>query len=164
VVIPIDILELVDKLEALVSAGWRVPFTVKTAVNENAFFDIIDQMRVAVPQQLQQANELLQQKEKVLAEATEEAERIVADAQEKAARLVDEHEILAAARAQAESIRAQAQRDAWVARKGADDYALSALSDLESRLGALLRTTSNGLATLKRRQTEADTEGAKKAS
>jgi regulator of protease activity HflC (stomatin/prohibitin superfamily) len=164
VVITIDILELVDRLETLVNAGWRIPFTVKTAIDESAFFDVIDQMRVSIPQEIKQANELLREREKVLAAAQEEAERILAQAQEKAARLLDEHEILAAARAEAESIKAQAQRDADNTRRGADEYAFSILSELESRLGTLLRTTSNGLAAIKRRQARADSETAEESS
>jgi hypothetical protein len=147
-----DILALVDRLEALVNDGWRIPFTVKTAVNENAFFDLIDQMRVSVPQELRRAEELLENREAVLAEARADGERILEEAREQALRLLDEHEIIAAARAEAERIKAQAEMDAEETRRGADDYALSILSELESRLSSLLRTTANGLTALKRRQ------------
>jgi len=163
VVITIDILTLVDRLEALVNEGWRIPFTVKTAINENRFFDLIDQMRVSIPQEVKQANELLQEREKVLAAATEEADRITEEAREKAARMLDEHEIAAAARAEAESIKAQAQQEAEEIRRGADDYAIGTLSDLESRLSSLLRTASNGLAALKRRQTQTVAENPEEA-
>jgi len=147
-----DILELADRLEALVSEGWRVPLSTKTAVDERAFFDIIDQMRVSIPQAVQQATELLQDREGVLAAATKNAEHIVEEARRTAASLLDEHDVLAAARAEAESIKAQAQREAQEIRKGADDYAIGVLSELESRLSSLLRTSSNGLAALKRRR------------
>lgn len=147
-----DILALVDGLEALVNEGWRIPFTVKTVINEVAFFEIIDQMRVAVPQELRRADELLENRESVMAAAAADAERIREEAREQAARLLDEHEIIAAARAEAERIRAQAQMDAEQARIDADEYALDVLSDLESRLSALLGTASKGLAFLKRRQ------------
>jgi len=148
----VDILTLVDRLEDIVNEGWRVPFTMKTVINESAFFDIIDQMRVSIPQELKQANELLEKKESVLAAAAADAEHILEEAREKAVRLLDEHELVAAARAEAEVIKAQAQREAEETRQGVDDYALGALSDLESRLSSLLRTTSNGLSALKRRQ------------
>jgi len=155
-VIIIDILEFVDRLETLASAGWRIPLTDKIGVEESALFDILDEMRVAIPQEIKQAQDLIQQKEQVLAEATTEAERIVEEARQRAARLVDEHELMAAARTEAEALRAQVQREAESVRAGANDYALGMLSDLESRLSSLLRTTSNGLATLKRRQAQAD--------
>jgi hypothetical protein len=147
-----DILALVDRLEALVNGGWRIPFTVKTAVDENVFFEIIDQMRVSIPQELRRADELLENRGAVLAEARADGERILDEAREQAVRLLDEHEILAAARAEAERLRAQAEMDAEESRRGADDYALSILSELESRLSSLLRTTANGLSALKRRQ------------
>ncbi len=151
-VITIDILELVDRLEALLNGGWRVPFTVKTVVDESGFFDIIDQLRVSIPQEMQQAKELLQNRERISAAAAEDAQHIVEEARGKAARLLDEHEIVAAARSEAQSIKAQAQLEAEGVRKGADDYAMSILSELETRLASLLRTASNGLASLKRRR------------
>lgn len=151
-------------MEALASAGWRIPLTTKIGVDESAFFDILDEMRVAIPQELKQAQDLVQQKEQVLAEATTEAERIVEEARQRAARLVDDHELMAAARAEAEASRAQVQREVESVRAGANDYALGMLSDLESRLSSLLRTTSNGLATLKRRQAQADSREPKSGS
>jgi hypothetical protein len=41
-----DILHLIDRLEALVTEGFHLPFTSNVIVNEDAFLDIIDQMRV----------------------------------------------------------------------------------------------------------------------
>jgi vacuolar-type H+-ATPase subunit H len=158
VVIAMDILALVDRLESLVNGGWRVPFTVRTVIDENVFFDIIDQMRVSIPQELKQANELLEERDRVLAAAAEDAERLIEEAREKAARLLDEHEITAAARAEAESIKAQAQREAEEFRKDADEYAMDALSELEARLSSLLKQTSNGLSALKRRYTQTGSE------
>ena len=149
-VITIEILALVDRLEKLVNEGWRVPLSTKTVIDENAVFDIIDQIRVSVPQEIKRANELLQEREKVLATASEEGERVIEQAREHALRLVDEHEIMAAARAEVEGIRAQARRETEEVRKGADDYAVGVLSDLESNLASLLQTTANGLAKLKK--------------
>jgi hypothetical protein len=147
-----DILTLVDRLESLVNDGWRVPFTVKTVINENEFFDVIDKMRVSVPEELRRADELLEKRDDVMAAAAADASRVLEQAREQVERLVDEHEIVAAARADAERIKAQAHLEAEEIRRGADDYALGILSELESRLSTLLRTTSNGLAALKRRR------------
>ena len=152
VVIIIEILALVDQLERLVNDGWRVPLSAKSVIDETAFFELIDQMRVSIPQEIKQANELLQKREKVLASAAEEAERIIERAREQATRLVDQHEIMAAARAEAEGIKAQARRETVEILKGADEYAIGVLSDLESNLASLLQTTANGLAKLKKEQ------------
>jgi cell division septum initiation protein DivIVA len=155
VVIIIEILALVDRLEKLVNDGWRVPLSAKTVIDENAFFELMDQMRVSIPQEVKRANELLQEREKVLASASEEAEQIIEGAREQAARLVDEHEIMAAARAEAEGIKAQARRETAEILKGADEYAIGVLGDLESNLASLLQTTANGLAKLKKEHSQA---------
>jgi len=154
-VIIIEILALVDRLEKLVNDGWRVPLSAKTVIDENAFFELIDQMRVSIPQEIKRANELLQEREKVLAAASDEAERIIEGAREHAARLVDENEIMAAARAEAEGIKAQARRETAEILKGADEYAVGVLGDLESNLASLLQTTANGLAKLKKEHGQA---------
>jgi hypothetical protein len=150
----IDILTLVDRLENAVNHGWRVPFSMKTVIEEDEFFDIIDQLRVSIPEEVKQANDLLSERERVLAAAQDDAERIIREAQAKAERLLDEGEISAAARAEAERIKSQAQREADEFRREADDYALEVLSDLEARLSALLRQTANGLAQLRHKHDE----------
>jgi len=150
----IDILALVDRLENIVNKGWRIPFTMKTIIEEDQFYDIIDQLRVSIPDEVRQANELLGERDTVLAEAQDDAERIIREAQAKAERLLDEGEIAAAARAEAERIKSQGQREADAFRKEADDYALEALGELEARLSALLRQTANGLATLRHKHGE----------
>jgi cell division septum initiation protein DivIVA len=155
VVVIIEILALVDKLEKLVNDGWRVPLSAKTAIDENDFFELIDQMRVSIPEEIKRANDLLQEREKVLAGAATEAEQIIAGAREQATRLVDENEIMAAARAEAEGVKAQARRESAEILKGADEYAIGVLADLESNLAALLQTTANGLAKLKKEQGQA---------
>ena len=151
----IEILALVDRLEKLVNDGWRVPLSAKTVIDENAFFELIDQMRVSIPQEIKRATDLLQEREKVLAAAADEAERIIEGAREHAARLVDENEIMAAARAEAEGIKAQARRETAEILKGADEYAVGVLGDLESNLASLLQTTANGLAKLKKEHGQA---------
>ncbi len=159
-----DLLTLVDRLEALVSEGWRIPFTVKTVINEDAFFEIIDQMRASVPEELRRAEELLERRESLLASAAAEAEQTLLQARERAERAIDEHEVVAKARAEGESLKAQAQVEAEQTRRGADDYAMGVLSELESRLSSLLRTTSNGLGTLKRRRAPAIPEDSQDGS
>ena len=64
-----EILALVDRLETLVNQGWRMPFSVKTIIDENTFFEIIDQLRVAIPHEIKMANEVVAEKENVLASA-----------------------------------------------------------------------------------------------
>ncbi len=135
--IAIDILYLVDRLEALLTKGWRVPMTSKTMIDEDEFLDIIDQMRIAIPEEIKQSKKIVQDRDRVIAQAQEEAQRITAMAKEDAARLTNEHAVAKAAETRAAQIEAEAQASAQQIRQGADTYVAQALSELQSRLEQL---------------------------
>jgi cell division septum initiation protein DivIVA len=135
--IAIDILYLVDRLEALLNKGWRVPATSKTMIDEDEFLDIVDQMRIAIPEEIKQAKRIVQERDKIIAAAQEEAQRINALAKEDHARLVNDHSVTKAAEARARDIETQAKTTAQQIRQGADQYAEQMLSDLKTQLDQL---------------------------
>ncbi len=156
--IQIDILYLVDRLEAAISKGVVVPFSAKRLIDEDECLDIIEQMRIAVPDEIRQARRVTQEKERVLAQAKEEADRVVALAQEQAARLTDQHELSRAAQGRAEEIERQAAAEAQVLREDADQYVRDVLLELQqrldemtARLATLQSTVNNGLSQLTER-------------
>jgi hypothetical protein len=131
-------LYLVDRLEALLNKGWRVPVTAKTMIDEDEFLDIVDQMRIAFPEEIKQAKQIVQDRDRLIAQAQEEAQRFVEFAKEDAARLTNEHSITKAAQQQAAQIHQQANALALSRRQGADDYAAQTLKDLQARLDQLV--------------------------
>lgn len=141
--IAIDILYLVDRLEALLSKGWRVPMTSKATIDEDEFLDIIDQMRIAVPEEIKLARRMQQDRERVIAQTQEEAARILALAKEDATHLVDETAVVQAAHERAIQIEEQARTDAAAIRQGADQYAIQVLSEVQSRLEQLAEQVSS---------------------
>jgi vacuolar-type H+-ATPase subunit H len=151
-VIAIDILHLVDRLETLIEQGRRLPFTSRVFVDEGLCLDIIDQMRISIPEEIRQAKRLEQERERIVAEAQEEGGKIIAKAREDAARLVAEHELRRQAQQRAERMLAEAERQALAIRQGADDYAADVLTHLAEELLAVQRTTANGLAALEQRR------------
>ena len=92
--IAIDILYLVERLETVINAGQRVPFTNKIVVDERECLDIVDQMRIVVPEEIKQARRLSQDRDRIVGQAQEEAERVIARAHEQADRLMDERGVL----------------------------------------------------------------------
>jgi hypothetical protein len=132
--IAIDILYLVDRLEALLNQGWRVPLTSKTMIDEDEFLDIVDQMRIAIPEEIKLAKKMQQDRERVLAQTQEEAARVLAQAKEDAARLVNEHAVIKAAQERAAEIAKRAQDEAVATHRGADAYAAQVLSEIQARL------------------------------
>lgn len=136
--IAIDVLYLVDRLEALLNKGWRVPLTAKTMIDEDEFLDIVDQMRIAFPEEIKQAKKIVQDRDRLIAQAQEEAQRIIEFAKEDAARLTNEHAIVKSAQQTAAQIHQQAQVSAMQTRQGADDYAAQVLKDVQARLEAVI--------------------------
>jgi vacuolar-type H+-ATPase subunit H len=141
----IDILHLVDRLETLLSKSWRFPFTSNVVIQEDAFLDIIDQMRISIPEEVKQARRVTAERERLLQQAQEEADRIVGLAQEQAGGLANDHEIVKAAQARADEVMARAQRSAETVKSDADTYVMETLSSLEEQLLMLLTTVRNGI-------------------
>ncbi len=153
--IHIDILYLVDRLEAAINKGLAVPFSAKRLIDEDECLDIIDQMRVAIPEEIRQARRVTQEKERVLAQAKEEAERVVALAQDQVSHLADQSEVVRLAVERAGQIQRQAELEAQSTREGADQYAQQVLAELQQRLdelsgqvAALQQQVNNGLGLL----------------
>ncbi|MBC7258035.1 MAG: ATPase [Chloroflexi bacterium] len=153
-----DILHLIDQLEAAINNGWHIPLTSDVIVNEEELLRIVDEMRSRIPQEVQQAKRLLQEKDRVLAQAREERDRIVALAGEEAARLTEESEITKAATVRAQTILERAKRDADNIRKGADDYVVEVLGNLQRELEQLLRTVNNGIVAIQQGVTRSNDE------
>ena len=77
-----DIQHLVDRLEDLVDEGRHMPFSKFTMVDEERALEIIDQMRISIPEEIEKASRVLAQRDRILAAANEEAARIIQQARE----------------------------------------------------------------------------------
>jgi vacuolar-type H+-ATPase subunit H len=144
----------VDKLEELLGQGWRVPIVNKALIDEDEFLRLIDQMRISMPQEIKQAQQIQQDREQIIAQAQERAEHIVTLAKDQADRLVGEHELLKRAQTEREAILDQAQKEAEEAKAQADNYALDVLEDLQHKLESFQITVRNGIELLNRRLVE----------
>jgi hypothetical protein len=140
-----DILHLIDRLEELFNESRFIPFTHNVIVDEDRMLDLIDQMRVAIPEEVKKAQQIIAQRDRLLAQAQEEANRRLAIAQEKSDGLVERDGIVQAAHARAEQIIAQAQEDILVIRQEADDYVLETLQGLEVEMERALSQIRNGI-------------------
>jgi len=140
-----DILHLVDRLEELVVEGRAIPFSGRVVLDEERFLDIVDQMRVTIPEEIKKAKRVQQERERIIAQANEEAGRIVNLAQEEAEKLISDHETVKAADARTAVILERAQNQAEQIRRDADGYVVEVLSQLEYELDGLLTTVRNGL-------------------
>ncbi len=147
-----DILHLIDRLEELFNESKAVPLTRNVMVDEDKMLDIIDQMRISIPEEVRKAQQILGQKERFLAQAQEEANRTVEIARQKADDLVQRDVIVQDAQRHAAQIKEQARLDAEATRRDADDYVLEALRRLQDELEKLLNQVRNGIRTVEEDQ------------
>jgi cell division septum initiation protein DivIVA len=146
----VDVLQLIDRLEQLVSAGTRLPLSSRTMIDEQGFLDIIDQLRVSVPEEMKQARRFSQERERVMQQAEAEADKIISAAQERATLMLQDNDVVRRADEEARRLLAEADREVEEIRRGADQYALEVLTGLDQELTRLLATTRKGRATLDR--------------
>ncbi len=143
-----DILHLVDRLEELFNESRPIPLTKNVIVDEDRILDLIDQMRVTIPDEVKRSQQILAQKDRILAQAEEKANRITALAQEKGEQLLQQSSLVQAAQIEAEEIKSKSRADAERARRDADKYVIDALVRLEYELEKLLNQARNGILAL----------------
>jgi hypothetical protein len=156
-----DILQLVDRLEELFNQSRPIPLTNNVIVDEDKMLDLIDQMRVAIPDEVKKAQKLIAERDRTMAQATEEAKRTLQLAQEKSQGMVQRDSIVASAESRANEILAQAQLDAEATRDEADNYVIESLTNLEMELERVLNQVRNGIRAVI--QTQDEKKAAKQA-
>jgi hypothetical protein len=153
------VVDIVDTLEELVGAARRLPFTPSVVVNEDEILELVDRIRVALPDDLITARHTVEERDEMLERATREAAELIARAEEEAARkvreaqaqaaaLVDQHAILLTATEKAHQLVAEAEQEAASERAAADDYAHAVMQRLEDQLERWLATVREGLQSL----------------
>jgi cell division septum initiation protein DivIVA len=143
-----DILHLVDRLEELFNESRPIPFTHNVVVDEDRILEIIDQMRISIPEEVKKAQQVIAQRDRVLAQSQEEANRTINLAKQKADEVIARDAVAQAAQARAEQIIEQARADAEGVRRDADEYVIESLGALEAELTRLLTQARNGIAKL----------------
>ena len=131
----------------------RVPFGNKAVIDEQALLDAIDQMRIAIPEEIKQAKRITQDRERLMANAQAEADQILAAARERAAYLLQDKELTKSAELCAQGIIDEGRKEAQRIMAEADGYSLKVLTDLVTELTRQQQTAQNGMEVLRRRIT-----------
>lgn len=147
-----DILHLVDRFEALVMQSRSVPLSGNRLLDESRALELIDQMRISVPDEVKKAKRIHQERDRIIAQAHEEAKRVVDLATAEAEKLVDRDTISAAAEQRAKTIVDRARQEAARLKADADTYILRVLGELEENLIRSLTVVRNGLDKIERDQ------------
>lgn len=162
-----DLLHLVDRLEELVAEAQKMPIGNRVIIDRRRLLDLVDQMRVSVPQEVRDAQDIVRDRDQIKRETEEESRLIIARAEEEVARRVDGHELTVAARERAqeiaqetevrledrvrqanEDIQHRIEESRHLARQqmqAADEYARELLLRLDRQLQAFVGSVQSGI-------------------
>jgi len=118
-----DVLVLIDKLDDLVHNAKPVPLTDQVRVDKEEIYDILDQMRATIPEEIKQARWIVKERQE---------------------RLISEEEITKQAERAAEDIVEDARAREREIRLGAEDYADEILNTLEVNLSKFIAAVQRG--------------------
>ncbi len=154
-----ELLGIIDKLESLATAGKKLPLGKKALIDPDKLLELVDQLRVAVPQDMAQAQEILKKRDDLLNQTLGEARRIRSSAETEFRSRLDSNEVQKEAQKQAERIVTEAQQkaqrildmadtDSSSRRAESDRYAQEVLYKLEQEVANSLSTVRNGIEVL----------------
>ncbi|MEK7777083.1 MAG: hypothetical protein AAB303_00465 [Chloroflexota bacterium] len=151
-----EIQGIIDKLETLASEGKKLPIGRRALIDPDKLLELVDQLRVAVPQDIVESQGILKKREELLNQSLGEARRIRSSAETEFRSRLDDHEMLKEAKKRADQIVEEAQQkaqrildmvdtDASNRRAEADRYAQETLYKLEQQVANTLSTVRNGI-------------------
>jgi cell division septum initiation protein DivIVA len=139
-----DINSIIDKLEDLCTNARKIPMTGLITINETEIYDVVDEMRASMPEELKQARWIVKEKQEILEETEKESNKLIEEARKKSQDMASETEVYKLAEQKANEIIEEARNKEREIRLGAEDYADEMLANLEVNLGKLLTAVQRG--------------------
>lgn len=135
-----EVLEIIDMIEDVIEKSMAIPFLGRAIVDRDELLDLLQEIRLNLPDDLKQAKWVKEERQRILMEAQKEASAIIKNAEEQIVVMIDEHEITKKAYEQAKEIISAAQNNARELRLGTKQYADDVMASLEERLEKVLET------------------------
>jgi hypothetical protein len=153
----VDILHLIDRLEEIAAEARRLPVGGGVVISRQRLLEIIDRMRVAVPREVYDSREVIQNRDEVLKLAEEQAAQLVDETRAELSKKLETTEVVKAAEERARELLTEAQSRAQELVKSADEQARGRLDDAQESSRAQMREADvYALQTLKRLEQELD--------
>jgi cell division septum initiation protein DivIVA len=141
-----------------------VPLTDQVRIDREEIYDILDQMRATIPEEIKQARWIVKERQEMLAEAKRECDRMLGEAREQAVREASQTEIVKLAERQAQDIIDESRRQARETKLEMEDWADNILSTLEVNLEKFLTAIRRGRERLHERSQETVVAGVAESS
>jgi len=144
-----EIFTLLENLEELIESSQKVPFSSKVMVDIDELRELLEDIRLKLPDELKQAKWVKEERQRIISDAEAEADKMIKEAQGKIVNLVDEHIITKQALEQKEEIIENANKVSKEISVGTRDYADAILEKVEDILKETLDIVHNNRQELK---------------
>ena len=154
-----DIINVIDRLETLVETSKSVPVSGNILVDRKKIMELVDQLRLTIPEEIRSAEDVLSQKDQILNTAATDARRTKSMAEDELRDRLNSNELVIQAEARAaQTVRdaeeritrmlQQSEAEAISRKTAADAYALRSLRTMEAELGKLAVSVRKGIEVL----------------
>ncbi|MDR1540177.1 MAG: ATPase [Clostridiales bacterium] len=126
-----SLLDYLDMLEDLLDSSKSMPFSNRVSVDREKIFDIIRDIRLNLPNEIRQAQRIIEEHDKIINDAKIKAASIVKEADGTAKMMTNNHEIFKRATEQATEVIEETKKNARDMRLNAMDYADEILAKTE---------------------------------
>lgn len=126
--------DLIDSLEDLIHNAMRVPFGKKSMIDVDKVAEIVADIRIALPTEIKQAQNVVMDKNNIIADAKREAEQIIRKAEQHREELINSNDIMKEARRRSTEIISQAQNRSSDLRISTNEFADKMLARIENLL------------------------------
>ena len=143
-------------METLLDTSKVVPVSGNVLIDKKKVMELVDQLRLAIPQEYKAAQEVLAQKDQILNQAIVDARRTKARAEDEYRERLDQNEIIEKAQRKAEQtiseaeeraqrLISQSESSARSQVSEADAYSLHSLRNLERQLNSITASVRKGI-------------------
>ncbi|MGE5557898.1 MAG: hypothetical protein ACM3WV_04720 [Bacillota bacterium] len=138
------VFRLLDRLEEMIQEASRIPLTGKIIVEQEDALELLEKLKLAIPEDLSEAEWIKSEKARLMMESQEKARNIIKEAEGYMQMMLDENQLLAEAEERAGEIIAEARKAAGELEKKADAYAEQVLAHIQDNLEKALRVIKKG--------------------
>ena len=136
------------QITAALETARSMPMSASCVVNRGELLGMLAELKELLPGEISKAQDVLQDKDDVLAEGRREAARIIAQAREERLRMLSEEEVYVQAQTEADRLVFEATTKAAEMRSEVDDYVDRKLANFEILLAKTLESVERGRAKL----------------
>ena len=132
------LLDYLDDIEEVLETSKKIPFGNKISVEKERILDIINDIRLNLPDDIRLAQRIMGDHDRIVADAQRKAQDILDQAESEAKLRASNHEIFRRASDQAAEIMEAAKKESRDLKMNATDYADERLGEVEGQLKELM--------------------------